>query len=132
MSRWSSGGFTLIEVAAALAVAGLVLAGALGAAAADARASRRAVATTEAAVLAEDLLFRTPFLRWDSLTAFGTQGEGRFAAPLDRFRWALATAPVPGEPELVEATVTVEWEDGAYTASTRYGPSPLVIAEGAP
>lgn len=128
MSRSSSAGFTLIEVAAALSVTGLVLAGALGAAAADARASRGAVAVTEASALAEDLLFRTPFLRWDSLTAFGTQGEGRFAAPLDRYRWAIETAPVPGEPELVEATVVVAWADGSYTASTRYGPSPLTLA----
>jgi hypothetical protein len=119
-------------VVAALAVAGLVLAAALGAAAADARASRKAVAFTEASVLAEDLLFRTPFLRWDSLTAFGTQGEGRFGAPLDRYRWAIRTAPVPGEPELVEAVVTVVWEDGAFTASTRYGPSPLTRSGTAP
>ncbi|HEX2188692.1 MAG TPA: prepilin-type N-terminal cleavage/methylation domain-containing protein [Longimicrobiaceae bacterium] len=125
----SSAGFTLVEVAAALAVAGLVLAGALGAAAADARASRGAAATVEASALAEDLLFRTPFLRWDSLTAFGTQGEGRFAAPLDRYRWSIETAPVPGEPELVEATVVVAWTDGSFTASTRYGPSPLTRAE---
>ncbi|HEX2092404.1 MAG TPA: prepilin-type N-terminal cleavage/methylation domain-containing protein [Longimicrobiaceae bacterium] len=125
MSRRSSRGFTLIEVVAALAVTGLVLAVALGAAAADVRASRRARAVTEASALAEDLLFRTPFLRWDSLTAFGSQGEGRFAAPLDRYRWRIETAPVPGEPELVEATVEVAWEEGAFTASTRYGPSPL-------
>lgn len=132
MSRRSSGGFTLIEVAAALAVAGLVLVAALGAAAADARASCGAAAVTEASVLAEDLLFRTPFLRWDSLTAFGAQGEGRFGAPLDRYRWRIETAPVPGEPELVEATVTIDWADGVFTASTRYGPSPLTRTEAAP
>lgn len=132
MSGRNSSGFTLIEVVAALAVVGLLLAGSLGAAAADARASRKAADVTEASALAEDLLFRTPFLRWDSLTAFGTQGEGRFAAPLERYRWSIETAPVPGEPELVEATVVVSWEGGAYTASTRYGPSPLTRTEAVP
>lgn len=124
MSARNDAGFTLIEVVAALAVVGLVLAAALGTAAADARASRRAVDVTEASALAEDLLLRTPFLRWDSLTAFGSQGEGRFPAPMERFRWSVETARVSGEPELVEATVVVEWEDGVYAASTRFGPPP--------
>ncbi len=133
MSRSSrERGFSLVEAMVTLVIVGLVLVGAISAAAADLRASRKSIAVAEASALAEDLLFRTPFLRWDSLTGFGTQREGRFPAPMDRYSWRIDTEPSVQEPGLVEATATVAWNGGEVTASTRFGPSPLSQAAGAP
>ncbi|HET8655009.1 MAG TPA: prepilin-type N-terminal cleavage/methylation domain-containing protein [Longimicrobiaceae bacterium] len=116
------GGFTLIEAVVALVVVGLVLGGALGAAAADLRATRKAASVAEASALAEDLLFRSQFLRWDSLTQFGEASTGRFAAPMDRYEWNMIIDPSPAEPDLVEATVTVRWSGGEVTASSQFVP----------
>lgn len=121
MSRWNREGFTLLEAAAALLIVGAVVGGALAAAAADVRATRRAAAAMEASALAEDLLFRSQFLQWDSLTDYGARREGRFAAPLDRYTWRIRTAPVADVPGLVDAVATVRWSDGEFTATTRFG-----------
>jgi prepilin-type N-terminal cleavage/methylation domain-containing protein len=112
-------GYTLLEVVAALVVIGIALAGALGAAAADLRASRRAADAVEAAALAEDLLARMELLSADELAALGVGMVNRFEAPMDRFQWRADVAAVNGEPGLIEVRVSVRGPEVSVEVSTR-------------
>lgn len=119
MSR-SPNGFTLLESIGAVLIVGILSTAALGLIAEDLRFARRSASTIEAAALAEDLLFRSEFMRWDSLTSYGEASTGQFAVPLDRYRWHLEIAPVAQDDELVQATATISWPGGGYTVSTRF------------
>lgn len=112
-------GFTLLEVMVALAIVGLVLVGALGAAGADLRASAKAASTIEAVALADALLERLEVRSAADLRALRRGRRGRFEPPLDRYRWRITSGAVPGRPSLEQVTVTVRWSDGAVRATTR-------------
>lgn len=118
--RFERPGFTLIEVMVATALVGVVLITALTAAAADLRASRRAVASVEAAALADAVLARMELLSMDgAATLLDGRRAARFDPPLDRYRWQVETFPVPDERGLVEVTLRIAWPDGSLEVSTR-------------
>jgi prepilin-type N-terminal cleavage/methylation domain-containing protein len=122
---WSGrAGFTLLEAVAALAVVGLAAVAALAAVGGELRTAERARRALEAGALAE---YRTAAVRMlppgevrvlpDSLA------RGRFAAPLDGYRWTASTRELPEERDLFDLQVQVVWATGAYTLRTRiYAP----------
>ena len=112
-------GFTLLEVTVALAILGLVLVGAFAAEGADLRASRKAADSVEAAALAEHLLARMELLPPDEFARLFAGEEGWIEPPLDRYRWHAAARPIPGESELAEVRVTLDWPGGSLAVDTR-------------
>ena len=112
-------GSTLLEALVALVIVGLTVAGALGIAGADARASRTAASTLEATVLAEQLLQRSALALQDGALTAGLSDEGEFAPPMHRFRWTRVSRHVPGESELIEVEVAVHSADISVRMATR-------------
>lgn len=115
-------GFTLLEAMVALAMAGVILVAALGVAAADLRASRRAADVQQAASLADDLLSRAALAPREQVALWTRGVGGHFDAPVERFAWRMRATPVPGEDELVTIRVEVTWPDGRFLADTRIVP----------
>ncbi len=115
-------GFTLLETMVALAMAGVVLVAALGVAAADLRASRRAADVQQAASLADDLLSRAALAPREQVALWMRGVRGHFDPPVERFDWRIRATPVPGEGELVTIRVEVTWPDGRFVADTRVVP----------
>ncbi|HET6230914.1 MAG TPA: prepilin-type N-terminal cleavage/methylation domain-containing protein [Longimicrobiaceae bacterium] len=115
-------GFTLIEAVVALALAGMLVAAALGVAAADVRASRRAASVQEASSLADELIARTDLAPPEQFALWADTADGHFDAPLDRYSWRIAARPVPGEEDLFDVHVQVLWRDGSVAADTRVVP----------
>ncbi len=107
-----------------MAIIGVVSVGALGAFGADVRAADRAQRMLPAAALAEDRLTalenagpRVLDILPDSLA------HGRFAAPFDAYSWTAESKNVRSIPSLIELTVRVVWDGGAFTlAERRYEP----------
>lgn len=124
-------GFTLLEVMVALALAGMVLVAALGVAAADLRASRRAAAVQEAATLADAVLERAALATRDELVAWERGAEGRWQPPLDGYAWRVRAAPMAGEASLFAVQVEVSWAGGSFVAHTRVArplPPPVAVS----
>lgn len=117
-------GFTLLEAMVALVLAGALLAAALGVAAADLRASRRAADLQLAATLADDLLSRAALAPREQLAQWARGLEGSFDTPMERFTWRIVAQPLPGEEELLGVRVEVLWAGGSFGAHTRVAPPP--------
>lgn len=132
MRRHSRAGFTVLEAAVALAIVGLTAVGVLAAFGADLRGAERARDSLAALSLAQSQLARLEVLGARELSSLpDSLGRGAFAAPLDQYRWTATTAAVPGEPDLYDLRVVVEWSDGRSTGrstlrSRRFRPVPLV------
>lgn len=122
-------GFTLLEVMVALTLVGGLVAAGLGVAAADARASRRAVALHEASALAEELLARASLASGAQLAGWARGVEGSFPPPMEHYGWRLSTTRAGGEGELVEVAATVWWGEGSLPVSTRVVPRPVGAPE---
>src|SRR5690606_31459125 len=110
MFRSRQRGFSLLEVVVALVVVGLTLAGALGAAAADIRASRK---------VADAVLARIELMSATELAELGANEAGRFGAPMERYHWRADVRPVSGELDLMEVHVSISWAGGSLEVSTR-------------
>jgi type II secretory pathway pseudopilin PulG len=127
--RRKRAGFTVLEAAVALAIIGLTAVGVLGAFGADLRGAERSRDLLTATSLAQSQLARLEVsgaLERSSLP--DSLGAGTFAAPLDRYRWMASSAAVPGEADLYDLRVVVEWADGRFALrSRRYRPVPLVV-----
>lgn len=119
MFRSRQRGFSLLEVVVALVVVGLTLAGALGAAAADIRASRKVADALEAAALADAVLARIELMSATELAELGANEAGRFGAPMERYHWRADVRPVSGELDLMEVHVSISWAGGSLEVSTR-------------
>lgn len=128
MRRGRRGGFTVLEAAVALAIIGLTAVGVLGAFGADLRGAERARDVLTATSLAQLQLARIGVTGARELSALpDSLARGTFEPPLDRYRWTASSAPVPGEPDLYDLRVAVEWADGrAGLRSRRFRPVPLV------
>jgi type II secretory pathway pseudopilin PulG len=122
-------GFTVLEAAVALAIVGVTAVGVLGAFGADLRGAERARDLLTAASLAQSQLARLEISGARELAALpDSLAHGAFAAPLDRYRWTASSAAVPGERDLYDVRVIVEWPDGRTTLrSRRFRPVPLVV-----
>ena len=129
MPRRSRAGFTVLEAAVALAIIGMTAVGVIGAFGADLRGAERARDQLTATSLAQSQLARLEIADARELSSLpDSLARGTFAPPLDRYRWTAGSAAVPGEPDLYELRVAVEWTDGrAELRSRRFRPVPLVI-----
>jgi type II secretion system protein I len=128
MPRRERSGFTVLEAAVALAIIGLSAIGVLGAFGADRRGANRARDQLTATSLAQSRLARLEVSGARELSSLpDSLARGTFAAPLDRYRWTASSAATPGEPDLYDLRVVVEWPDGRSTLrSRRFRPVPLV------
>ncbi len=113
-------GFTLLEAVVALAIIGLVSVGALSAYAAEARAAQRARETAPAAVIARERLSRLSLLDAHGLRAVpDSLRRGALTAGGASYDWTANAHPVPGEMDLYDLAVDVQWATGSYALRTR-------------
>src|SRR5690606_7674238 len=94
-------------------------AGALGAAAADIRASRKVADALEAAALADAVLARIELMSATELAELGANEAGRLGAPMERYHWRADGRSVVGSRDLVAGQVRVSWAGGSLEVSTR-------------
>ena len=125
MSIRSRRGIVLLEAIAALLVIGLTSAAALELFGAHLRAARRASALVTAVALAQDRLTAIRLSDTERLTRLpDSLASGRFAAPLDAYRWRAVAERAKNE-ALIQIAVTVTWESGSYALATYESAPPM-------
>lgn len=113
-------GFTLLEAVVALAIVGMSAVAVLEAFAAELRTTALASRMVEAQALAEHRLAIAELLGSTELRALpDTMSEGEFPPPMESYRWRMDASPVPGEPDLYDLALSIEWENGSYPLRTR-------------
>jgi prepilin-type N-terminal cleavage/methylation domain-containing protein len=110
-------GFTLIETLAALVVVGFVAILAVGAFGDGLRAQRSTRRHAEGVALADLRLSELAASPVDSLLDGGDRA-GAFPAPYAGFRWRTAVRRSPESPALLDVSVRVTWDGGAYDLAT--------------
>lgn len=124
--RPGSGGFALLEAAIAAAIVSLAAVATLAAFGTEVRTGIRARDGLRAAALAEERLATVRLLPTEDLRLLpDSVRRGRFGPPFEVYRWEASARTVPDQEGLVDVSVRVEWEDGAYNLRTRlYRPPP--------
>lgn len=113
----------------ALAIVSVTTVGALSAVAGAFRTAERARHVLVAQALAEQRVHAIELLALDSDAHLpDSLARGAFGAPLGDYRWTASTRTRPGEPEVTELDVRVEWDDGAYVLQTRAYRTARVVA----
>jgi type II secretory pathway pseudopilin PulG len=127
MPRTAEGGFSLLEAVVALAIVGLAGVSALAAFGAELRTTERAGRALEAAALAEERLAHLRLApRRDLDPLADSLRRGRFAAPFGDYAWEATSRSPSGRTDVLDLTVDVRWQDGAYGERTRiYRPVPV-------
>lgn len=113
-------GLTLVESAVAMAVIGLVLTLALGAAAAETDSARRQTDMVRAAALAPDLLNRARLASGPEFAALVGGVTGRLEPPLDRYAYEIRVEPVPAMRGLYETRLRMNWSGSSLEVRTRF------------
>jgi len=118
----------LLEAVVALAVVGVASVAALGAFGAELHTAARAQRALEASALAEYQWARLQLLAPQELRPLpDSLASGRFAPPFDTYRWKSTARALPNEEGLIDLTVRIEWEDGAYALQGRlYRPERII------
>ena len=124
--RRGRAGFALLEAAIAAAIVSLAAVATLAAFGAEVRTGIRARDALRAAALAEERLATVRLLPTEDLRLLpDSVRRGRFAPPFEGYGWEASARTVPEQEGLVEVSVRVEWEGGAYSLRTRlYRPPP--------
>jgi len=55
--------------------------------------------------------------------------EGKFAPPLDEYRWKATSTPVSDQAGLYSVHVTVEWTNGSYALKTYMYRTPRLVTQ---
>ncbi len=114
-----SRGFSLLEAVVAVAIVALAGVSALAAFGTELRAADRAGRALEANALAEERLAHMQLASRSELERLGDSlRRGRFAAPLESYRWDATSRMTPGHEDLFDLTVAIQWEAGAYSELT--------------
>lgn len=114
-------GFTLLEAMAALTVIGLTSAAALAAAASETRAAARidhAITAEALAMQRMGTLRLLPRAQMERLP--DSIARGQFSPPFGGYRWRATSALVPGEQDIFDLRLVLEWDDGTYAFATRH------------
>jgi len=120
------GGFTLLEVIAAVAILSLVVVAWLAAMGSELRVLARAEGLATATALAEDRLAAVALLGRDALPILpDSLRGGEFGEPFRGYRWETETRSLPGK-DLVEVTVAVSGPAGRQALTTVF-PSPGIV-----
>jgi prepilin-type N-terminal cleavage/methylation domain-containing protein len=126
----SRSGFTLFEAVISLAIISMVAVGTLAAVGAQLRATDHARHTTEAAALAEDRMAVVRLLTYSDLQSLPDSViAGRFAPPLDMYRWRVTSQSVSQADGLNNVSVQIDWSNGAYILSSRVYRAPPVVSQ---
>ncbi len=129
MRRRKRDGFTILEAAVALAIIGVTAVGVLAAFGGDLRGASTTRDALTASSLAQEQLARVEILPAAALAALpDSLAYGAFAAPFDRYHFAAATRVVPGDRDLYDVSVTVEWPDGRTELRSRRFRPPSAVA----
>lgn len=113
-------GFVLLEAVAALMIVSVTSVAVFGALGTQMRGAERAAAMLQADALARDRLARMEMLDARELAFLpDSMARGAFTAPLERYRWTARAQRVSNERHLYDASVTIEWDDGAHDVATR-------------
>jgi prepilin-type N-terminal cleavage/methylation domain-containing protein len=131
MWRWTPGagsrarladrrGFTLVEAVVALLIVAVALVPLLASARLALDGGARSAPAREAVALAEARMEEMSLLPVDSIVAYLSPREGRFAAPYAAWRWRALMRGEPRSPALVRAAVTVDGPGGSYSIETTF------------
>lgn len=121
-------GFSLLEAVIAVAIIGICTVAVLSAFAVELRTAERARRNLEAMSLAEHRVAELRLLPAAELRVLPEPiRRGRFAPPLDSYRWESSVNLVVDERDLYQVTVLVYWGEGEYPLRTRlYRPNEMV------
>lgn len=122
--RTAPDGFTLIEVVVAVAILATAIVWSLTAHGTELRTLTSARSVNVAIELAEDRMTAIELLARDRLPSLPDSIErGSFPAPFADMTW-VAEAESLLDTDLVEVTVTVEWDAGAHSVTKIIDPTP--------
>lgn len=122
-------GITLFESIAAIAIVAVTAISALSAAGAELRTAHRARRALEAEALLQERVSALELLTDRDLQSLpDTVAEGRFARPLDDYRWTTTSAPSRDYPGLYDVEIRIDWGDGATAVRTaQYRRPPFAV-----